>query len=1083
MHTVQRPPLLSVMVLLLSAGCSGREEATQAPAPASASLEILAFDVVGRPWGDAPVTLTFGWSIRGTDGPLTCQLDWEGDGVIDRTLADCRAETLSTGAGDGATTTYTKTGEHRPRLVVTDGVRTAEASTSIFANFITLAPGVIEPARLPGYVAQEASWPQASDVGRVPPHVVLTFADPSQVPVLVPGTIVWGQTWYMKVAVAVASGATLAIDGEAIPLTAAVQDAFVGARDVAPPMGDARCIAASCEGAVFEPLPASKPHAVRDGALEFEVKKGSAGLKTKLPVGSAQDFEHTLFVGIKVNKVILEIGVFELKRLEVDINPSIKYEFNLLANLFKLDPALSIGPIVLGTIPLSALPPIAVVIALVVDVKAQADFKFGAAIEVNVPLKANYNHQNPNAFTFDVSPELIATPGSKEWSAGLVAKVSVIPKLEILLQGLVGPYLAPVFSVSGEVKGKKGLPPSPSPAVCASDWVADFVSLNGERFCVAYKYELGGEVSIAAPWFEKILKDLKVPKKELTFADITREQCWGFCRPMGADVVSTPDVPLPVDAPLPVDVAVVTDPGVPVIDLGPIDAGGGLGLGADCFEGMTVAIPGTPSYAPSLMTVTNVTEVKGGIAFYPTVIVKPEVGDQSSKVPADAKVFTFGDPALLHGVKGFPEWILGRPVNRSGRSNLIAVWNDPTTGAFEWMFNISAGSYTYTDQAVHRQYQFIYDTRANPRYVYRSFGSGDGVTWKELDPPTPLTAVVSLPKDCFALAQLDVAPASASFGSTAVGQTSAAAAFTVTNVGKAKSSPLAIALGGPNVAVFSVTGGTCGAGGAILDAGASCSIAVTAAPLAGSALGPATASLTVSATLGGTAVATLSTTVTDAGLTLSPSPHDFGVLIGGGSSPDAPFQVGNTGTAPTTAVTLSLDGPDAADFQLTGGTCNSGVTTLAPGATCTAVVRFSPGAAALPGVRTAVLTAIAATGGVATAAVVGTVQVAAALTLLPGKHDVPPTAIGATSSALFTVTNGVGAAPTGPLALAMTGTGASQYAIGGGTCVPGASLPGGASCTVAVTFAPTTKAASAAALTVTAVPGGALAGALTGVGL
>jgi hypothetical protein len=64
-----------------------------------------------------------------------------------------------------------------------------------------------------------------------------------------------------------------------------------------------------------------------------------------------------------------------------------------------------------------------------------------------------------------------------------------------------------------------------------------------------------------------------------------------------------------------------------------------------------------------------------------------------------------------------------------------------------------------------------------------------------------------------------------------------------------------------------------------------------------------------------------------------------------------------------------LTGTDAGEFAVTGGTCASGTTTLAGGATCTVLVRFNPATA---GAKAATLGVTATPGGTPTSSLTGT---------------------------------------------------------------------------------------------------------------
>ncbi len=87
-------------------------------------------------------------------------------------------------------------------------------------------------------------------------------------------------------------------------------------------------------------------------------------------------------------------------------------------------------------------------------------------------------------------------------------------------------------------------------------------------------------------------------------------------------------------------------------------------------------------------------------------------------------------------------------------------------------------------------------------------------------------------------------------------------------------------------------------------------------------------------------------------LTFDPAMLDFGAQSVGLLSAVRPVVLTNRGTTVVTVERLHLGGTDAGDFMLASQTCVG--ETLAPGATCEASVRFSPGA---PGARWATLAA------------------------------------------------------------------------------------------------------------------------------
>src|SRR5438132_440314 len=81
------------------------------PPPADTFIELSGFDVAEKGWGDAPLPVHYVWSIKSNAPALTCKLDLDGDGAIDREIANCRADTTKDALGDLPTFTFEAIGE------------------------------------------------------------------------------------------------------------------------------------------------------------------------------------------------------------------------------------------------------------------------------------------------------------------------------------------------------------------------------------------------------------------------------------------------------------------------------------------------------------------------------------------------------------------------------------------------------------------------------------------------------------------------------------------------------------------------------------------------------------------------------------------------------------------------------------------------------------------------------------------------------------------------------------------------------------------------------------------------------------
>ena len=319
-----------------------------------------------------------------------------------------------------------------------------------------------------------------------------------------------------------------------------------------------------------------------------------------------------------------------------------------------------------------------------------------------------------------------------------------------------------------------------------------------------------------------------------------------------------------------------------------------------------------------------------------------------------------------------------------------------------------------------------------------------------------------------ATADLVVAPASADFGAVTPGSSSGNTTFTIANPSGTATAPLAVALGGTNPADFTKIADTC-TGNAIA-AGQTCAISVRFAPMAP---GAKSASLTVAASAANATTAALTGTgVGGEGINITPSPYDFGSWLVGAASTLQTFTVTNAGGISTTVPLASVGGTDPGDFAIARTTCT---TALAPGATCTVDVRFTP---TMPGTRSANVSVSASTGGTATAGVSGLGLAPPVLAISPATHDFGVLSVGTNSAFFaFTVTN-TGSVATGGLTSGLTGVNATQFVSSPGTCT--GTLAPGATCTISARFAPSVNGNDTATLGVTATPGGTASATLTG---
>ncbi|HEY3488655.1 MAG TPA: choice-of-anchor D domain-containing protein [Candidatus Deferrimicrobiaceae bacterium] len=199
-----------------------------------------------------------------------------------------------------------------------------------------------------------------------------------------------------------------------------------------------------------------------------------------------------------------------------------------------------------------------------------------------------------------------------------------------------------------------------------------------------------------------------------------------------------------------------------------------------------------------------------------------------------------------------------------------------------------------------------------------------------------------------AVPKISVTPASDAFGSVTVGGASTPAISTIANTGTAALAVSGMTLSNATDYTLNLNGGAapCGTAAKSLAAGTSCTVAVTFNP---KSAGAKTASLAVASndpSAPSTTVALTGTGATAAApkIAVSPASLAIGSVTVGASSAPQTVTVSNSGNANLAVGKLTLGGANATEFGLQNDRCSS--QTLAPAATCTVQVVFTPSSAA-----------------------------------------------------------------------------------------------------------------------------------------
>jgi hypothetical protein len=290
------------------------------------------------------------------------------------------------------------------------------------------------------------------------------------------------------------------------------------------------------------------------------------------------------------------------------------------------------------------------------------------------------------------------------------------------------------------------------------------------------------------------------------------------------------------------------------------------------------------------------------------------------------------------------------------------------------------------------------------------------------------------------------------FSPQVINTPSAAESVTLTNTGTATLAISGITLAGANAAEFNLTN-NCGAS---LTAGGNCTFSVAFAPTSAGAK----AALVSIATDAASSPDTVALTGTGVGMplvSLSRTAVTFNPQVINTPSASESFTLTNTGTAALTISSITLAGANSAEFSLTN---NCGAS-LAVGANCSISIVFTPASAGAKSASVSIATDAASSPD--TVALSGTGIAPATVSLSPASLTFYPQLVNTTSPAQTVTLTNTGDATLTITSLTLGGASAGDYSR---TDNCGASVNGGASCVITLTFRPSATGSRAASVTI-----------------
>lgn len=438
------------------------------------TLAIESFDTVERGWGDAPLLSHFGWSVAADEGTkLGCDLDLDGDGVVDQALYPCTPNTTGIELASLPAHTYTDPGESRPTLVVSDGTRRMWASTSVMANKLDFKPNVRFPDK---HISFVNAWVMHVD-GQEDIKVTLRYATSKGMPVYKVGDVLVGDgpaRYTMKVSKAVIGfNHQVTYTGTLVGLDEVIAGGYYGVRDLRLTTEGAYC-KSDCVG---ELIPVDQPPGAQvgekalalDSPQDGEEHKYGLKLGIDLPTGGNVE----LFGGVVLKKFAIDNLGFGDQRIDIEIAPTIEAAAAITA---AASAELKAGDWFIAALPL----PVPVSLTLTPKLVLESTLKFAGKFTGSVTFFLKYELGKwdkgiKRSLTGSASL-LEGTPGGE---LSLESKLTVIPGFTFELGGFLrGPSFAPTGAIGVKATQDMGK--------C--------------EFCMTVFGELGGLIGWEAPW-------------------------------------------------------------------------------------------------------------------------------------------------------------------------------------------------------------------------------------------------------------------------------------------------------------------------------------------------------------------------------------------------------------------------------------------------------------------------------------------------------------------------------------------------------------------------------------------------------